>query len=1349
MPTYPEWTRKYIGLPAQQYGRGPSHFDCYGLIKHAYEIDKGIDLPSFGAAADEFVAAAEAQIERERSEWLEIPPGEEQEFDLILTYKVFKHGKNYILRPLHLGLVAQPGTMLHAEGRIGTCLENYRENPIWAKRVAGFFRHKSLAESEHPYKAADPFTRHTIVASAGTTVNQILDELSLNGSIELEFVHVTKENGEVVRGEYWDTPLSAGTRLTISLVPQGAGGMRIGMQVGLIGLAVAATALTGNPAAGMAVMTLGTLAMGAFFPVAVNKPSKVNAPSPAYSISGTRNALRPGSPVPVLFGKFRCLPPMAGWYTASISNQRYFYGIYEISAGLITDPVLRIGDTHIDKYSGVEVILDRGWHPTQLISRGGWNPRNGWPLSPQFGWTWTASSAGSVPNTKTSFNFGDTITFNDLYPRTDARAWDVNQNKPRANWPDSIQEENVGATLPYGTEGVTRTSKLNADELWINIGIDQLGRITGQGKFDDHFINFDILEAPVEKPDLKRSAGTMRVTGKTQDAVFTGHRWKVAGNSPTGQYDVTVRRLTPSSSGGDSQILGTATWLNIKTITHNDPVSMKGYARLFVSIRSSGQLTGILDKLSVEAQRIGPTWENNTWKWKPSSSPATAYRLLLQTHTWSDRLPDASISLTALQNWVPFCTKYKCEFNAYIDFSTTRDKLLSDICRAGFAVWTKEVGTGKMSLAVDPVDQQNPVPVRYFSNANSWNSSWSFITDPVPDAIRITFADAAQGHAVQTFEVYNDGKNDKNSQVFRDQQYLGVTSREQITLHARMELGDAALRRMTHVRTVGPEYLACQIGDVVGLADDTLSVGLGRSGRIQDLIFAPSAGVASDEVIGCLLDQKIEMVAGQNYALAISGENANVVPILTDTREGGTNSVKFAESLPEFAIAADDTWTLGLADRVVVPVMVRDIRPDSRDGSAEITFIALPPYIETIKKDIPEYKSFATLPRALPVPIVDGVLSDATVMQLTMKGDLVARVVFRLRPIDYTGYTVTVMYRLSGTDHEWAVAQTSALSTGQVAVTGVSEGSTYDFILFYESSEYLTSPAARFRGHKVVGRTGAPQPLNNLMLSVLSGNQVQARWDEITEMDVRAGGGILVRHSTATEGASWAASISLLAQPLAGTTTQTTLPYLPGTYLFRVQDSSGLWGDIRSATLLDHSVNPYTTILQVRENPNFTGTKQNLTVTGGQLRITRTGFNAIPNVNAIPVFNDGGSTVQGLGLYSFANVIDLGAVKNIRLRRRMIGFNDLLNDSFIARTGKLSTWESWSGVTGSPGDCWVEVRYSALDPAVNPWSAWTRIEVTELTTRYLDGRARVFTRDGAYTFAITELGFDIDELVTA
>jgi len=269
------------------------------------------------------------------------------------------------------------------------------------------------------------------------------------------------------------------------------------------------------------------------------------------------------------------------------------------------------------------------------------------------------------------------------------------------------------------------------------------------------------------------------------------------------------------------------------------------------------------------------------------------------------------------------------------------------------------------------------------------------------------------------------------------------------------------------------------------------------------------------------------------------------------------------------------------------------------------------------------------------------------------------------------------------------------------------------------------------------------------MLSVLSGNQVQARWDEITEMDVRAGGGILVRHSTATEGASWAASISLLAQPLAGTTTQTTLPYLPGTYLFRVQDSSGLWGDIRSATLLDHSVNPYTTILQVRENPNFTGTKQNLTVTGGQLRITRTGFNAIPNVNAIPVFNDGGSTVQGLGLYSFANVIDLGAVKNIRLRRRMIGFNDLLNDSFIARTGKLSTWESWSGVTGSPGDCWVEVRYSALDPAVNPWSAWTRIEVTELTTRYLDGRARVFTRDGAYTFAITELGFDIDELVTA
>lgn len=1338
----PEWVRKYVGLPSRECGRGPSHFDCYGLAQRAYEIEKGIHLPAYSNISEEFADAAQQQIEAEKGNWLEVAPGSEREMDLVLCYKTFRQGKGYILRPLHLGLVATPGLMLHAEGKIGACVEDYRDNPVWQKRVAGFFRHRNLALGGER-GPADPFSRHEIVATEGTCIREILEELGMRGEVELDFTRVVFGDGRVARGEDWETPLRAGTRLQVSVIPRGQSGLRIGLQIGIIALAIVAS-YYGGPWAGLAVSTLGTLALNMFLPMPVHKPTKMDPASPAYSISGARNSLRPGSPVPTLFGKFRCTPPMAGWYTGSISNKRYFYGIYEISNGLITDPILRIGDTLIDKFTGVETILDRGWHPSQLIQKGGWNPKNNWPTAPQFGWTYRVTTVGAVPNGTRVFDIGDTITFNGLYPRTDARAWDVNQNKPRANWPGTIQEENIGAAIPYGTTGVTRTSNLGADELQVEIGLDQLGRITGQGEFDDHYAKFDILENPVEFPAARRVVASFTVTGKTQDAIFTGERWQVAYNSPSGQYDVTVRQLNPTESSGDSQYLNKSTWLNLKTIKHSDPVPVKGYARLFVKIKASGQLTGILDKLTAECQRIGPVWdkEKKEWEWKPSSSPATAYRLLLQAFPWAERLPDTSLALGPLQNWANFCATQKCEFNAYIDFLTSRDKLLSDICLMGYAAWTMEMGTGKMSVSIDPVDRPDPVPVRYFSSANSWNIRWTYTSEPPPDFIRVTIPNAKQGYAIETFEVYNDGKNVGNAETSREQQYLGETDKARAHLRARMEIANASVRRMIHTRTVGPEYLACEIGDVVGLADDSLAIGLGRSGRIEE-IFLDGNG----EISGCRLDQMIGMERGETYALAISGEDARVVRIVTDTRAGGTATVQFADTLPDTeAIRVDDTWTLGTSARTVVPVIVRDIRPDSRDGSAEVTFVPLPPQLATVGKDIPEYADFVTLPRALPAPIVDGIVSDATVMQSTLRGDLIARVVFRLRPISFTGYSVTVMYRLSNTDHEWTVAQASALSVGQIAVTGVGEGNTYDFVLFYESPTHFTSPSTNIRGHKVVGRSAAPLGLSNIQLSVQNGNTLHARWDSLTEADVRQGGGIFVRHAASTAGVTWATSLSLLSQPLAGTVTQTTLPFLPGTYLFRVRDSSGLWSPVSSEIVLDHNLQEFVNVSTLREDPGFVGTKQNLTVIDNTLRITATGFNAIPNVNAIPNFNRAGTTVQGMGIYTFENIIDLGSVKNIRIRRHMVGFNDLINDSFISRTGKLSTWESWSGVTSAPGDCWVEIAHTRLDPASNPWSTWTRLEVAELTTRYIRARALVFTTDATYTFVVDELGLTIDEI---
>jgi len=128
-------TSKYIGIPFKPHGRDRDGLDCWGLLRLIYYEELGIDLPSYIAnySSTEDQHELSRLIREEMGPWFEIPMTKELPLDAVLLRLKGE--------PMHLGIVARGGFMIHVMKGINTCLERYW-SPVWAKRIVGFFRHE-------------------------------------------------------------------------------------------------------------------------------------------------------------------------------------------------------------------------------------------------------------------------------------------------------------------------------------------------------------------------------------------------------------------------------------------------------------------------------------------------------------------------------------------------------------------------------------------------------------------------------------------------------------------------------------------------------------------------------------------------------------------------------------------------------------------------------------------------------------------------------------------------------------------------------------------------------------------------------------------------------------------------------------------------------------------------------------------------------------------------------------------------------------------------------------------------------------------------------------------------------
>ncbi len=135
----PIWLGHYIGLPFKEHGRERTGLDCWGLVRLVLAEQFGFHVPSYVADYTRTTDAASISklISREALDWRSVARGDESLGDVLVMRM---RGQ-----PMHVGLVAGDGQMLHVERGVNSALERYT-GARWASRIDAIYRYRTYLD---------------------------------------------------------------------------------------------------------------------------------------------------------------------------------------------------------------------------------------------------------------------------------------------------------------------------------------------------------------------------------------------------------------------------------------------------------------------------------------------------------------------------------------------------------------------------------------------------------------------------------------------------------------------------------------------------------------------------------------------------------------------------------------------------------------------------------------------------------------------------------------------------------------------------------------------------------------------------------------------------------------------------------------------------------------------------------------------------------------------------------------------------------------------------------------------------------------------------------------------------
>lgn len=1007
----------------------------------------------------------------------------------------------------------------------------------------------------------------------GLSLAEIIEQVQPQAVLR-PFVHVAIGDHVIAREHYHRIRPRAGTRVTVRVLPgkkkaSGGGKSPLGIILSIVTVvaAIAIPALIG-PALGLgpigtaiakgliagAISIVGGMAMNALSPPAKPKLGALAAPtrgidqdSPTLSLTGARNSVRPFAPIPVVLGRHWQVPPLAApSYTEIIGADQYIRMAIVWGIGPLHVTDVKIGDTPIGSFSGVEREFRRGYQPGQVVDRGTWSDAGAFPGSAEFGDRWLIPGDRTIAGKV--LRAGDTITYSATATASDPNAWDVNAERAFTLFPSDVVEtpEQIEVVESWNT----RTTAAETDQ----IGIDFVW-YRGLVRFGDQAEKLPVSVSIVIDYAIA-GTGVWGVFGTvtTEAAQTSAVRRTVTIDLPRAQYEVRFRRTDAPSL--DSRIVNDVAVTAIRStkyappFDHNGTGSRPALCCEVIRIKASEQLQGVIEDLSGVCHSIGPDWDGTAWRWRPTNNPAALLRLVLEGRGSAVPKTESEIDLDQLLRFHQFVRENGFTFNHVVDYKSTLPQIASDIAAACRSSLTRR--DDKFSVVID---EPAGAPVQVFTPRNSRGFRSEIVFPEIPHAYRCSFIDPATGKGLERI-VYDDGYSAENATIFESLQFTGVTDPAQIHKLARYQIAVARLRRESVSFVTDFEGLVCARGDLIRFSHDVPMWGL-SAGRVLDVV------VENDAIVGVRLDEMVTMAAGKNYTIRFRRARVNAMEQVATVvlRPGEWNEIAIIPipliSVGTQAVTAGDVFWFGETGLEHRNLRVHAITSEGADFECRIIALEDSPAIYTADLGpIPDYDPGISSGASVLWPRVLSIRSDGTVVFRSPNGSYDNRIL-----ITYALPSGTMAAQIAGAEaryrrvgtETWQATPVEMWQRGDISLREVDGRETYEIQLRFVRRDGTRGKWSPTEVHTVIADDGVPPDVTYFVVTRMADGTRRFEWWMVLEpADVIAGGGYRIKYQSGT-GFDWATAASVTSAGLISASPWETNDIPAGTWTFGIK----------------------------------------------------------------------------------------------------------------------------------------------------------------------------------------------------
>lgn len=815
---------------------------------------------------------------------------------------------------------------------------------------------------------------------------------------------------------------------------------------------------------------------------------------------------------------------------------------------------------------------------------------------------------------------------------------------------------------------------------------------------------------------LKGVAGNLRVVAATAQSLRKTKRIKLPTN---GQYDIRIKRLTADST--DDKIIDKAYLTAVKSIKYSNPVRFADISGSAMRIKASDQLSGAVDSYNVIVSTYLKGYNPNTDTWDDdvvSSNPADIFRYVLQSPAFAKHLNDNQIDLDKLAEWWVYCNSLELTYNRIIDYDTSIDDVLNDICAAGVATLSKVDNVYSVII-----DNERPIIKGMITPRNSWDYKGNIAYPDIPHALRIEFRNEDTGYETDERIVYADGYDENNAELYERLQFTSCTNADLAYWYGRRYFATALLQPETHTFKMDFEHMTFNRGDRITLVNDVILVGVGQ-GRIKELLVDDTDDPT--QVLGFAIDDELNIPQSINLGVRIRDNNVTqgYQYHLLQAIQGVTNEFMLATPIAYANRPAIGSLCAFVEDSKELDLIITAIKPN-KDQSATITAIDYAPARFNPIGVIPEFNSNITISADFYKPyapvLTSDIQTDETVMIRNSDGSVTSVAVINLLNKNENNVITKIFIKRRDTT-EWYVPTTLKKDADQIIVTGLQDGEYYDFDIRYQrqSGLQLVSDSLLVKNVRFIGGSTPPKDVQNFRVTIVNGLGL-FEWTPNDDIDISH---YKIKFSASTQNVTWDGAQLVMDKIKSASITNIIHK---GVYLIKAVDMLGN-ESVNATTIISTDSGAFKNVVEeLIQQPDWNGVKDR-TVKEGQFLTL-----------------DDGET-EGY-YYFYPATVDLGeiyecsltakfkaVVEKVGSRLRDINeIRDYTNGVRNIRSEDYSNVSDWG----------IEFQMNLSNDG-STWSGWQTFTASQLNFRVIKFRIYMYSRNVDYVLRVSTAEIVVD-----